>query len=68
MKAEKPVLLKSLSELKCLTSGVKPTQPKPIGTDVPKRRGYGEAFVTDDGKGEWARFKRECVLLKGGKR
>ena len=36
MKAEKPVLLKSLSELKCLTSGVKPTQPKPIGTTVPK--------------------------------
>ena len=61
MKAEnRAVLLLALEQIK--------TKVKPIGTDVPKRRGYGEAFVTDDGKGEWARFKREGVLLKGGKR
>lgn len=65
MKAEnRAVLLLALEQIK---TKVKPTQSKPIGTSVPKRRGYGEAFVTNDGKGEWVRFKRECVLLKGGK-
>lgn len=67
MKAEKPVLLKSLSELKCLTSGVKPTQPKPIGTTVPKPERVVVALA-DAGRDDWSRFKRECVLLKGGKR
>lgn len=63
MKAEKPVLLKSLSDLKCLTSTVK---PKPIGTTVPKPERVVVALA-DAGRDDWTRFKRECVLLKGGK-
>ena len=62
MKTEKPVLLKSLSDLKTLAIQVKP-KPK-FGTDVPKKT---VVAVVDAGRDDWNRFKRECVLLKGGK-
>ena len=65
MKAEnRAVLLLALEQIK---TKVKPTQPKPIGTVVPKPERVVVALA-DAGRDDWSRFKRECVLLKGGKR
>ena len=61
MKAENLAVLLLARER--LTSKVK---PKPIGTTVPKT-GRVLVAVSDAGRDDWMRFKRECVLLKGGK-
>lgn len=63
MKAENLAVLLLARER--ITSQVKP-KSKTIGTTVPKTERVVVA-VADAGRDDWMRFKRECVLLKGGK-
>ena len=63
MKAENLAVL--LLAKQALQTEVKP-KSKTIGTSVPKKDRVVVAVV-DAGRDDWQRFKRECVLLKGGK-
>lgn len=61
----KAVILKSFDELVCLQTQLK-HKPKPsLGGATQKMRKV--VALPDAGRDDWTRFKRECVLLKGGK-
>ena len=64
MKAENLAVLLLARER--LTSKVKQKSDVKFGTPVPKKDRVVVAVV-DAGLDDWQRFKRECVLLKGGK-
>lgn len=64
MKAENIAVL--LLAKQALQTQVKPKSDVKFGTPVPKSERVVVAVV-DAGRDDWMRFKRECVLLKGGK-